>query len=297
MLATLYLLSFLYFFFSLFFLLVTSLSQVSHKCLTHLSRIFHAYLTHSPPHPNSPLTMSSKRQSLMPAAPPTPVHFVTDRSSSGTDGQGHARSSHVVMADNVYVVGTYPVTISSDTVVHPRARLDAKNGPVNIGRRCIVEERAVVGGGGTSQSANMPTPEGSVTLGDYVSVETGAVLEAGAVVGQGSVVGARSQIGSGAIIGRVSSSSLFLFLLFFFLVSSFFLFLSSTVDTSQYCTLAPRTRILPGEKVPDFTVVYGQQRRRDGRTGAAEARHRQQARKIEVLRKLIPSVPEKYMVA
>ncbi|CAK7243161.1 MAG: hypothetical protein STHCBS139747_004672 [Sporothrix thermara] len=210
--------------------------------------------------------MSSKRQSLMPAAPPTPVHFVTDRSSSGTDGQGHARSSHVVMADNVYVVGTYPVTISSDTVVHPRARLDAKNGPVNIGRRCIVEERAVVGGGGTSQSANMPTPEGSVTLGDYVSVETGAVLEAGAVVGQGSVVGARSQIGSGAIIGR-------------------------------YCTLAPRTRILPGEKVPDFTVVYGQQRRRDGRTGAAEARHRQQARKIEVLRKLIPSVPEKYMVA
>ncbi|CAK7211982.1 hypothetical protein SBRCBS47491_001308 [Sporothrix bragantina] len=219
--------------------------------------------------------MSTKRQSLMPAAPPTPVHFVTDRSdSSNSGGDGHSRSSHVVMADAVYVVGTFPVTISSDTVIHPRARLDAKGGPVNIGRRCIVEERAIVGGGGSTSSnsgavslpGSFPSPEGSVTLGDYVSVETGAILEAGAVVGQGSVVGARSQIGSGAVIGR-------------------------------YCTLAPRTRIQPGEKVPDFTVIYGQQRRRDGRVGAAEARHKQQARKIEVLRKLIPSVPEKYMVA
>ncbi|CAK7198569.1 hypothetical protein SEUCBS139899_001232 [Sporothrix eucalyptigena] len=207
--------------------------------------------------------MSTKRQSLMPTAPPTPVHFVTDRSSGSSSG-------HVVMADAVYVVGTFPVTISGDSVIHPRARLDAKGGPVNIGRRCIVEERAIVGGGSVSQNNNValpgsfPSPEGSVTLGDYVSVETGAVLEAGAVVGQGSVVGARSQIGSGAVIGR-------------------------------YCTLSPRTRILPGEKIPDFTVVFGQQRRRDGRVGAAEARHKQQARKIEVLRKLIPSVPEKYM--
>lgn len=116
------------------------------------------------------------------------------------------------MADAVYVVGTFPVTISGDSVIHPRARLDAKGGPVNIGRRCIVEERAVVGGGAAFSAASsnvpvpgsFPSPEGSVTLGDYVSVETGSVLEAGAVVGQGSVVGARSQIGSGAVIGRVS---------------------------------------------------------------------------------------------
>ncbi|ERS95982.1 dynactin 6 [Sporothrix schenckii 1099-18] len=209
----------------------------------------------------------SKRQSMMPAAPPTPVHFVTDRTGGGGGGP-------VVMADAVYVVGTFPVTISGDSVIHPRARLDAKGGPVNIGRRCIVEERAVVGGGAAFSASNsnvavpgsFPSPEGSVTLGDYVSVETGSALEAGVVVGQGSVVGPRSQIGSGAVIGR-------------------------------YCTLAPRSRILPGERVPDFTVVYGQQRRRDGRVGAAEARHKQQARKIEVLRKLIPSVPEKYMAA
>lgn len=146
----------------------------------------------------------SKRQSMMPAAPPTPVHFVTDRTGGG--------GGPVVMADAVYVVGTFPVTISGDSVIHPRARLDAKGGPVNIGRRCIVEERAVVGGGAAFSAASsnvpvpgsFPSPEGSVTLGDYVSVETGSVLEAGAVVGQGSVVGARSQIGSGAVIGRVS---------------------------------------------------------------------------------------------
>ncbi|CAK7270217.1 hypothetical protein SEPCBS119000_003975 [Sporothrix epigloea] len=215
--------------------------------------------------------MSTKRQSAMPAAPPTPVHFVPDR--SGGDG-GDGRSSHVVMADAVYVVGAFPVTISSNTVIHPRARLDAKGGPINIGRRCIVEERAVVGGGGSSSHhsgpvslpGSFPSREGSVTLGDYVSVETGAVIEAGAAVGQGSVVGARSQVGSGAVIGR-------------------------------YCTLAPQTRIPAGEKVPDYTVVFGQQRRRDGRMGASETRHQLQTLKIEVLRKLIPSVPEKYMAA
>ncbi|CAK7270145.1 hypothetical protein SEPCBS57363_003955 [Sporothrix epigloea] len=220
--------------------------------------------------------MSTKRQSVMPAAPPTPVHFVSDR-SGGDGGSGNgsdSRSSRVVMADAVYVVGAFPVTISGDTVIHPRARLDAKGGPINIGRRCIVEERAILGGGGSSSQnsgsvslpGSFPSPEGSVTLGDYVSVETGAVVEAGAAVGEGSVVGARSLIGSGAVIGR-------------------------------YCTLAPRTRISSGDKVPDFTVVYGQQRRQDGRIGAAEARHKLQARKIEVLRKLIPSVPEKYMAA
>ncbi|OAA62687.1 transferase hexapeptide domain containing protein [Niveomyces insectorum RCEF 264] len=203
----------------------------------------------------------SKRLSTLPAAPATPVHFVPDGSGSGS-GYGS-----IVMADNVAVVGTFPVTVSGDAVVHPRARLDAQAGPVNIGRRCIVAERAVVGGA-TGSPESTTAPEGSVTLADYVSVETGAAVAAGAVVGQGSVVQARSLVGAGAVIGR-------------------------------YCTLAPRTVIPPGTRVPDFTVVYGGggQQRRDRRPAVAEARHREQARKIEVLRKLIASVPEKYAAA
>ncbi len=129
--------------------------------------------------------MSSKRQSMMPAAPPTPIDFVTDRTTPGAGGS-------VVIADAVAVVGTFPVTIHGDSVIHPRARLDARGGPVNIGRRCIVEERAVLGGG-----------EGSVTLANYVSVETGATVEAGAILGEGSVIGPRCHVGSGAVVGKV----------------------------------------------------------------------------------------------
>ena len=127
----------------------------------------------------------SKRQSMMPSAlagPKAPVNF----------------SSSIVISDSAILTGTYPITISSESVIHPRAKMDSHSGPVNIGRRCIVHERTHIG-------AAAGGAEGSVTVGDYVTVEVGAVVETGGTtIGEGSVIGVGCRVGRGASIGKVS---------------------------------------------------------------------------------------------
>jgi dynactin 6 len=134
--------------------------------------------------------MSSKRHSMMPSAalagPKAPVNF----------------SSSVTIAESAIVTGAYPVTISSESVIHPRARLDSTGGPVNIGRRCIVHERTHVGAGADADTE----AEGSVTLGDCVTVEVGAVVETGGTtVGEGTIIGVGCRVGRGASVGKVRS--------------------------------------------------------------------------------------------
>ncbi|KAI6322321.1 hypothetical protein MCOR29_004826 [Pyricularia oryzae] len=188
---------------------------------------------------------SNKRSSIMPAAsqagPKAPVHF----------------SSSITIHDSAILSGMYPITISSESVVHPRARLESEGGPVNIGRRCIVQERVLLGAGGNRA-------EGSVTLGDYVTVEAAANIECGGtMVGEGTVVGVGCKIGSGAFIGK-------------------------------YCTLTPRSVIAPKERIPDGTVVYSNGMRRLDKRGIVDLRKEAQVRQIEALRRLIPSTPAKF---
>jgi len=136
--------------------------------------------------------MSNKRHSMMPSAGPSagpkaPVNF----------------SSSITIADSALVAGMFPITISSESVVHPRARLDSSRGPVNIGRRCIVHERTIIGAGPPAGDRESGA-EGSVTLGDYVTVEVGAVVETGGTsIGEGTVVGVGSRVGRGASVGKV----------------------------------------------------------------------------------------------
>lgn len=111
-------------------------------------------------------------------------------------------SPSALLAESAQLVGTFPVTLSSESVIHPRARIDAQAGGVHVGRRCIVHERAVVG---ASPSSSGRVTSTGVTLGDYVTVETGATVEAGenTVVGEGTTVGAGSVVGAGAKVGKV----------------------------------------------------------------------------------------------
>ena len=132
--------------------------------------------------------MSSKRHSIVPpvsSGPKPPVHF----------------SSSITIADSAVLTGTHPIAIHSESVVHPRARLDSLAGRVTVGRRCVVHERATLGAVGTSGRIT----ESAVTLGDYVTVEVGAAIEAGeTVIGEGTVVGVGARVGAGAVVGKVS---------------------------------------------------------------------------------------------
>jgi len=225
---------------------------------------------------------SSKRHSVLPSSkeqhqPPKPsVQF----------------SSSISIHDTASLVGTHPIQISSESIVHPRARIESFHGRVQIGRRCILSERSVIGGSpssspnpittttttttsssSSSSSSSSTPPEvkekektaaAAVTIGDYVTLEPGAVIEAGnTVVSEGTTLGVGSRVGAGAVIGR-------------------------------HCTLTAHSSVKPGEKLPDFTVVFSGGMRRADRRGVAELRNKGQARQIEVLRRLVVSNPAKF---
>jgi dynactin-6 len=210
--------------------------------------------------------MSSKRLSFLPpvsAGPTPPVHF----------------SSSITIAESAVLTGTHSISISSESVVHPRAKLDSLAGRIIVGRRCVVHERATLGAVGTSGRVT----EAAVTLGDYVTVEVGAAVEAGeTVIGEGTVVGVGSRVGAGAVVGKVSFLGRFM---------------SESGDADkrrQHCTLTPHTEIAAGEVIPDFTVVYSNGMRRTDKRGVAELKNKGQARQIDVLRRMIPSNPAKF---
>ncbi|OTB09472.1 hypothetical protein M426DRAFT_316023 [Hypoxylon sp. CI-4A] len=193
---------------------------------------------------------SSKRQSIVPrvqSGPKAPVNF----------------SSSITIADSALLTGNHTINVSSESVVHPRAKLDSSNGRITIGRRCIIHERTSIG----AVSAD-PTPSESrdgVVISDYTTVEVGAVLESGGtIIGEGCLIGVGSRVGKGAKLGK-------------------------------HCTLTPKTVIQPGEVIPDFTVIYSNGIRRIDKRGISDLKNKVQARQIEVLRRLIPSNPAKFM--
>ncbi|KAK3381482.1 trimeric LpxA-like protein [Podospora didyma] len=203
---------------------------------------------------------SNKRHSILPpvqaGGPKPPVQF----------------SSSITIADSAILTGPHLIAIGSESVIHPRARLESQGGRLAIGRRCIVHERSTLGCAPANRPA-LPSPVGlqttdaslpGVTLGDYVTVEVGAMVEAGnTIIGEGTTVGVGARVGKGAVVGR-------------------------------HCTLTPLTVIAPGDVVPEFTVVYSNGQRRTDRRGAAGLRNKGQARQIDVLRRMIPSNPGKF---
>ncbi|KAH9907137.1 trimeric LpxA-like protein [Xylariomycetidae sp. FL2044] len=134
------------------------------------------------------MSSSNKRQSILPrvqAGPKAPVNF----------------SSSITIADSALLTGNHTINISSESVVHPRAKLDSSNGRITIGRRCIIHERTSIG----AASAD-PRPSESrdgVVIHDYVTVEVSAIVESGGtIIGEGSLVGVGCKVGKGAKLGQ-----------------------------------------------------------------------------------------------
>lgn len=129
---------------------------------------------------------SSKRRSIIPAV-----------SNAGPQAPVNASSSAKI-SDNSILTGEHSITIQSESVIHPRAKLESTNGGIFVGRRCIIHERAHIGATDGDESG------GGVTLGDYVTIEVGSVVESGGTdIGEGTVVGIHARIGRGAVLGKV----------------------------------------------------------------------------------------------
>lgn len=141
------------------------------------------------------MASSNKRHSILPplkdSGPKAPVRF----------------SSSLIIAESAILTGTHLITLRTESLIHPRAKIESAAGPVDVGKRCIVQERTHVGAvplGAAVNPGEGPENTTGVVLNDYVTIQACAVVEAGGtVVGEGSVVGVGARIGKGAVVGEV----------------------------------------------------------------------------------------------
>lgn len=186
-----------------------------------------------------------------------------------------------IISDKAVIVGTHPVSIGENVVLHPFSKITSNTGAVRIGNSCIVAERATVGlsdSPGTFAGTTVELEEG-------VSVETGAVVQAERV-GTGSVVDVNSNLGPGVVVGKVMRSS-------------FHVLIPLLTFDWQFCKISACSSI-QSEHLPDFTIVFGDNARRVDTTAKTRSDIRDlklkgQLMHIETLKRLIPSNTMKWL--
>ncbi|KAJ5174313.1 uncharacterized protein N7482_000190 [Penicillium canariense] len=170
------------------------------------------------------------------------------------------------IADTAVFQGTYPITIGAGTVIHPRARFYAFEGPISVGDGCIVSEKAIIGAApGTSRSTG-PSPSAS-TGPSPTSSSTNVTSPASQVQGHKTAtrisyfvtIGPHSTVLPGATVHSSAT-------------------VESLVTINRYADIGAHSKICSGCQipangcVPEWTVVWGSgvgQRRKRAR-GAKE---------------------------
>lgn len=126
--------------------------------------------------------MSNKRISNQPPAPKPPTSL----------------DPNVIISEQAYLTGKRLISIGSNTVIHPRCKLNSTYGSITIGNCCIISERCRIG----LQSEPSRVDADKIVIENGVVIETGAIVEA-CRIGEGSVIEVNSKIGKGAILGKV----------------------------------------------------------------------------------------------
>lgn len=126
--------------------------------------------------------MSGKRLSTIPIGPKPPTSL----------------DPSLNISEQASLTGTKLITLGSNTVIHPRCKLNSTNASITIGNNCIISERCRIG----LQSEPEAVDSYHVVIENGVVVETGAIVEA-LIVGEGSIIEVNSKIGRGAILGKV----------------------------------------------------------------------------------------------
>lgn len=163
--------------------------------------------THLKPPPaythRTPSPSGSSAASTPPSRPPISAH------------------SSATIADSVLVQGTHPITIDAETIIHPRARILSFEGPVNIGRGCVVGERCVIGSGPPSMGSGsgsmqpgtgMGSMEGkeeqsqpqsqSIHISNMVTLSPHSTINPGVRLDEAVIIDSLATVQRGARIGR-----------------------------------------------------------------------------------------------
>jgi carbonic anhydrase/acetyltransferase-like protein (isoleucine patch superfamily) len=104
------------------------------------------------------------------------------------------------IADTAVFQGTHPVTIGAGTIIHPRARFYAYEGPIIIGDGCIISEKAVIG----AQPTQSESKETATRLSYFVTVGPSSTIHPGAHIHSSATIEALATINRNADIGSHS---------------------------------------------------------------------------------------------
>ncbi|KIW44476.1 uncharacterized protein PV06_02942 [Exophiala oligosperma] len=107
-----------------------------------------------------------------------------------------------------YVRGTHAITLGEHILIHPRSQLIGVHGPLSIGDKCIISEKAIIGGpvqtsSSTTDSSGRP-PGGSAQpsplIGQEVDDDNSDIDPVKTTIGSNVFIHASSQIQAGATI-------------------------------------------------------------------------------------------------
>ncbi|KAL4776530.1 hypothetical protein BDW60DRAFT_85745 [Aspergillus nidulans var. acristatus] len=174
-----------------------------------------------PPHHRPSASPASAQTQAQPAgAPRIPAKTTADPSA--------------VIAEQTYFCGPYSISIGRGTIIHPRVRICATEGPIRIGDGCIISEKSVIGtypppaapADSISSGSGGSGEEKSIVISNNVIVGLQAVVHPGARVHSFAVVDNQAVIGRG-------------------------------VDVGGHAKVCARCEIFPGARVKEWSVVWG----------------------------------------
>ncbi|TKX20580.1 hypothetical protein C1H76_7391 [Elsinoe australis] len=161
-----------------------------------------------------------------------------------------------IISDKAILVGSHPISIGANTVLHPFAKLDSTHSPLTIEDYCIVCERATVG------HVNPANGDSAITIRSHVNIETGSTVEA-VEIGKGCHIGAYAIVESDSKLG-------------------------------QFCKVTPACTLDRGTSLSDFTIVLDKGESRpdttiSNRQDIQDLKLKGQTMHVDTLRRLIPS--------
>ncbi|KAJ5733923.1 hypothetical protein N7493_002709 [Penicillium malachiteum] len=168
------------------------------------------------------------------------------------------------IADTAVFQGTYPVTIGANTIIHPRARFYAYEGPIIVGDGCIISEKAVIGAAPNTPassrgSSRAPSPRPGRETRTPETRSEDSEFKSGSTEAENTtrlsyfvIIGPQSTVLPGAHIHSSAS-------------------IESLATINRYADIGSHVKICSGctvperSSVPEWTVVWGSgvgQRRR-----------------------------------
>ncbi|KAJ5086975.1 hypothetical protein NUU61_008282 [Penicillium alfredii] len=177
--------------------------------------------------------------------PPSAGHRTSSSTPTGPPKAPVKADATATIADTAVFQGTHPVSIGAGTVIHPRARFYAYEGPISIGDGCIISEKAAIGAAPTPP-ASKPTsgfssPSSPTSTSDQPQLSSSEIstrISYFVIIGPLATIHPGAHIHSSAIIETLAA-------------------IHRRAEIGAHTKIAAGCEIADGASVPEWVVVWG----------------------------------------